>query len=140
MSTETIERACPQSAVAFPGKYLRLVSYRRDGTPVATPMWFVADGDRLLALTDAQSGKVKRIRRRPEVTIAPCRWDGRVIGDEMHARAEVLPENELPRTQRLIDRKYRFDRFFILPLYNLVERIGGRRRSGEIAVLAITPR
>jgi hypothetical protein len=34
---------------AFPGKYLSVTSYKRDGTGVATPVWFVADGERLLA-------------------------------------------------------------------------------------------
>jgi hypothetical protein len=28
----------------FEGKYLSLTSFRRDGTAVATPVWFVVDG------------------------------------------------------------------------------------------------
>src|SRR5215218_1336099 len=57
---------------AFPGKYLSLTSFRRDGTGVATPVWFVEAGGRLLVETDASSYKVRRIRRDPRVTVAPC--------------------------------------------------------------------
>ena len=57
---------------AFSGKYLSLTSFRRDGTGVATPVWFVEADGRLLVETDASSYKVRRIRRDPQVTIAPC--------------------------------------------------------------------
>ena len=45
----------PASTPAFPGKYLSLTSFRRDGTGVATPVWFVETGGRLLVETDAAS-------------------------------------------------------------------------------------
>jgi Pyridoxamine 5'-phosphate oxidase len=55
----------------FAGKYLSLTSFRRDGTGVATPVWFVEADGRLLVETDAGSCKVRRIRRNPQVTLAP---------------------------------------------------------------------
>ena len=45
------------------GKYVLLTTYRRDGTPVATPTWVVRDGDALAVWTATDSGKVKRVRR-----------------------------------------------------------------------------
>jgi uncharacterized protein len=140
MTTQTIERPQPATAPHISGKYVSLVSFKRDGTPVATPLWFVADGERLLAITDAQSAKVKRIRRTPEVTIAACRASGRVTGEPVDARAEVLPPGELDHAAELIARKYRVDRVLILPIYNLVQRLRGKRQSGEPALLAITTR
>jgi PPOX class probable F420-dependent enzyme len=140
MATQTIERVEPALAARIPGKYVSLTSFKRDGTAVATPLWFVVDGERLLALTDAHSAKVKRIRRNPEVTVAACKPGGQVTGDQLAAVAEVLPPSELERTERLMAHKYRVDRVFILPVYNLVQRLRGQRRSGEAAVLAITPR
>ena len=62
---------------AIPGKYLSITSYRRDGSGVSTPVWFATEGDRLLVMTDSRSGKVKRIRRNPYVTIAPCSGRGK---------------------------------------------------------------
>ena len=81
MTTETpiapvAAQVAPPLAARIPGKYVSLVSFKRDGTPVATPLWFVVDGDRLLAITDAHSAKVKRIRRNPDVTLAACRASG----------------------------------------------------------------
>jgi PPOX class probable F420-dependent enzyme len=139
MATQTIERSGSTPAARFPGKYVSLVSYKRDGAPVATPMWFVADGERLLVSTDAHSAKVRRIRRNAEVTIAACRPSGRVTGEPVAAKAEVLPASEHERAQKLLERKYRLDFILILPVYKLVQRIRGNRQSGEIAVLAITP-
>jgi PPOX class probable F420-dependent enzyme len=140
MSSQTIERVGPQLAARLPGKYVSLVSFKRDGAPIATPMWFVVDGDRLLVITDAQSAKVKRIRRTPEVTVAACTPNGRLTGEPLEAEAEILPVSEHEHAQQLLKRKYRVDFILILPIYNLIQRIRGRRQSGEIAVLAITPR
>jgi len=74
MTTQTIERPverpAPDLEALFPGRYLSLTSFKRDGTGVATPLWFVNDGSRLLALTGLRSAKVKRVeskRRRSEV-------------------------------------------------------------------------
>lgn len=139
MSTRATEQPRPAAAARVLGKYVSLVSFKRDGTLVATPVWFVVEGDRLLVITDAHSGKVKRIRRNPEVTVATCRPDGRVTGQPVRARAQILPPEELEQAQELVARKYRLDRILILPIYNLVQRIHGRRRSGDVAVLAITP-
>ena len=139
MSTQTTERLGLSLAARLPGKYVSLVSFKRDGTPVATPVWFVVDDDRLLVITDAQSAKVKRIRRNPEVRVASCGPDGRVTSERVAAQAEVLPPSDLERAQELMARKYRFDRVLILPVYNLVQRIRGKRQSGQAAVLAITP-
>jgi len=139
MATQTIERVAPPLTARFPGKYLSLVSFKRDGTPVATPLWFVVDGGRLLVITDAHSAKVKRIRRNPEVTVAPCKAGGRLTGEPIAARAEILPSGEVAPAQRLMGRRYRVDRIVILPVYNLVQRLRGRRPSGDAAVLAITP-
>lgn len=106
MSTQTLERAGPALAARIPGKYVSLVSFKRDGTPVATPMWFFVDGDRLVAMTDAHSPEVKRIRRNPQLTVAACRANGRVTGELFAARAQILSPSDLEDAQKLIARKY----------------------------------
>ena len=50
--------------LSVPGKYLSLTTYRRDGTPVSTPVWFVEEDGRLFVTTAADSYKAKRLRRR----------------------------------------------------------------------------
>jgi PPOX class probable F420-dependent enzyme len=129
----------PGLGARFPGKYLSVTSFKRDGTPVATPVWFVIDNGRVLIYTGPESFKAKRIRRNPSVTIAPCTPNGRLRGDPVPATAEFLPEDETDRVMRLIARKYRFDRVLLLPFYNLVQRLRGIRTGGPIVTLAITP-
>lgn len=39
-------------------KYVSLTTFRKDGTPVATPLWAALDGDRLVLWTRTESWKV----------------------------------------------------------------------------------
>jgi PPOX class probable F420-dependent enzyme len=60
-------------------KYILLTTFRRDGTPVATPVWVVRlDDDRLGFWTSSGSGKAKRLAHTPRVTVTPCDARGRV--------------------------------------------------------------
>jgi len=123
----------------FPGRYLSLTSFKRDGTAVATPVWFVIENGRLLIHTDPQSSKAKRIRRNPSVMVAPCSASGRLRGDPLPATAEFLPAGEWERVGPLLARKYRVDRVLLLPIYRLVQRLRGARTGGANVALAITP-
>ena len=41
MTTQTIERTAVDLETLFPGRYLSVTSFKRDGTGVATPVWFM---------------------------------------------------------------------------------------------------
>ena len=41
--------------------YVALTTFRKDGTPVATPVWVSGDGDHLYVWKEAASGKAKRV-------------------------------------------------------------------------------
>ena len=123
----------------IPGKYLSLTSFRSNGSGVATPVWFATEGDRLFVMTALESGKVRRIRRNPFVSIAACSARGRLRGEPMTARAEILPSTEEERVKRLIARKYRFDLLFIRPIRALQGLVHPERRHEAVVVLAITP-
>lgn len=127
-------------AQTFGGKYLSLTSFKRDGTGVATPVWFVAENGHLLVETDADSYKVKRIRQNRRVTVAACNATGRLQGDAIPAHAAILSDEELPRVERLLHEKYRLDYIFILPIYLLVQRLRGKPlRYERPVILSITP-
>jgi hypothetical protein len=124
----------------FNGKYLSVTSFKRDGTEVATPVWFVRENGHLLAETDAESGKAKRIRRNSAVRIAECTASGKVKGQPVAAHAAFLPESERGRVEALIGRKYRVDRVLVLPVYRAVQRLRGTPVSaGKPVILEITP-
>lgn len=127
------------TAPAFPGKYLSITSFRRDGTGVATPVWFVEADGRLLVETDAGSYKVRRIRRNPQVTIAPCTATGRLRGTPVPAGVRLLPDTELARVDRLMGDKYRVDLYVIKPLRTIQAALHRRRPRGTPVVLEVTP-
>ncbi|MFC9116487.1 PPOX class F420-dependent oxidoreductase [Streptomyces sp. NPDC052492] len=88
------------------GKYLLLTSFRKNGTPVATPVWVVRDGDALGVWTAADSWKVKRVRARGDVLVGPCDVRGNPTGDQVPATAEVCDADTTARYRELIARKY----------------------------------
>lgn len=88
------------------GKYLLLTTFRKDGTPLPTPVWVARDGDELVVWTVANSGKIKRIRRDGRVELAPCDIRGRQTGPSTKGTARVLDEPGTASARRLIMRKY----------------------------------
>ncbi|WP_369393990.1 PPOX class F420-dependent oxidoreductase [Streptomyces sp. CG1] len=88
------------------GKYLLVTSYRKNGAPVATPVWVVRDGATLGVWTPADSFKVKRIRRRPDVLVGPCDLRGNPTGEQLPATAEITDAATTARYRELITRKY----------------------------------
>ena len=127
-------------STAITGKYLSVTSFRKDGTGVATPVWFVAENGDLLVETDGDSYKARRIRRNNAVLVAPCTASGKLRGEPVPAHAEFLPEEERGRVERLMARKYRVDRVLVLPIYRAVQRLRGTSPAQtKPVVLRITP-
>lgn len=87
-------------------RYVALTSYRRDGTPVATPVWVVGEGDGLAVWTPRNTFKVKRIQRNPAVTVAPCTFRGELLGAEVPGHAEVMDAAGTNRVRAALGRKY----------------------------------
>lgn len=57
-------------------RYVQLRTYRRDGSAVDTPIWFVLDGDVLVFRTKL-GPKTRRIAANPNVELWPCDFRGR---------------------------------------------------------------
>ena len=88
-------------------KYLNLVTFRKSGQGMRTPVWFVQDGEIIYVQTMANSGKVKRIRNSGRVNIAPCKMDGTTCGTWVPANAREISEAEVSKkANRFLDRKY----------------------------------
>ena len=88
------------------GKYLLLTSFRKNGTPVATPVWVVRDADTLGVWSAADAWKVKRIRARADVLVGPCDLRGNPTGDQIPATAEICDAATTARYRQLLARKY----------------------------------
>ena len=80
-------------------KYGLVVTFKRDGSPVPTPVWFGLDADgRLYFRTGAAVAKVKRIRNQPRVLDLQARKARLIekvpdfITDEVLAKLSTLIE------------------------------------------------
>lgn len=87
-------------------KYLSIETYRRNGEPVRTPVWFVESDGLLYVRTAESTGKYKRVRNNPSVKIAPCDSRGNVKGDWATAEASVASAAEAEDAYRLLRKKY----------------------------------
>ena len=87
-------------------QFINLTTFRKSGQPVVTPIWFAHDGDRLVGISQPQTGKVKRIRRNPQVTVAPSTASGKALGDTVNGTARILPEAEFAAADSALKRKY----------------------------------
>ena len=116
--------------------YLSLTTFRRDGRPVATPVWFAVDDDRVVAWSGAAEGKVKRIRNNSRVMVAVCDYKGKVKGRAFEATAMLLPADAGAMVHRLLNRKY----WYVKPPYEAllrVLRLFNRRKSAGAAYIEI---
>lgn len=92
-------------------KYTLLITFRRNGDPVPSPVWAAVDGDgRLYLLTEKDSGKVKRIRNNPKVILAPATLRGKPKGPPVAGSSRVLPPEEWAHAEETLARFYGFGR------------------------------
>jgi PPOX class probable F420-dependent enzyme len=87
-------------------RYLSLTTFRKDGTPVATPVWLARRGNDLVAVTPRSSGKAKRLRNDGRVLLAPCDMRGRVQGDVVEGMARLQDDLATAAAIDLIKRRY----------------------------------
>jgi uncharacterized protein len=85
-------------------RFVTITTFKRDGTAVATPVWCTGALGSLLVYTEADSGKVKRIRHDPHVTVAPCSFRGTPRGPAVEADATIVDDVE--EVAALLTRKY----------------------------------
>src|SRR5262245_1544365 len=67
-----------------------LSSYRRDGTPVGTPVNIAVEDDHAFVRSFDAAWKVKRMRRNPVVEVAPSTFAGKPQGPSTRFRARQL--------------------------------------------------
>jgi PPOX class probable F420-dependent enzyme len=87
-------------------EYILLTTFTKDGRPKPTAIWAAPDGDRLVAITQETSWKVKRIRNTQRVTIAECDRMGKPKGEAVEATAAVLDKSANGGTYDAIGKRY----------------------------------
>jgi PPOX class probable F420-dependent enzyme len=96
------------SASFADSKYFNLRSFKKDGQPVDTPVWFAPVDGKWFVWTNGTSYKVKRIRRNPRVEVACCGMRGQLLGEWQPAKCRAVEsEPELmTRAYDALKRKY----------------------------------
>jgi PPOX class probable F420-dependent enzyme len=104
-------------------KYCLLLSYRKNGQPMPSPVWFGTADGKLYFNTSATGYKVKRIANNPEVRVAPCTTRGKPLGPPFVGKARALPESEAPVAERAVQSNYGVGRRIYTALGDRVETV-----------------
>lgn len=117
--------------------YISLRSFKKNGQPVDTPVWFAQLDDRVIVFTDGTSYKVKRIRRNPQVQIARCDVRGKLLGPWLHGTCRPVEHSpaEIKRAYDALNAKYGLKMRFLTVLSTL----GGRVRRRLILEITLAP-
>lgn len=91
-------------------RYMNLTTFRKNGEPVKTTVWFAESGGKLYVYTGRNTGKAKRIRQNSSVLVGPCNPVGKSLGPETAAVARILPPQESAAAKELHDEKYGFQK------------------------------
>lgn len=104
-------------------RYISLVTFRRDGSAVETPVWFAELGGRYYVFTEGDAYKVKRLRRNPAVRAAPCRVLGTVTGEWLEGTGRIVDDRALiARAEHAFAAKYGWQ----IHLFNFFSKLGGK--------------
>jgi hypothetical protein len=113
-------------------KYCVLVTYKRSGEGVPSPLWFGTGDGKLYFQTGATSAKVKRIGRNPEVRVAPATSRGRPLAPPFVGTARVIPPEQEPTAERRLQANYGLGR-------RLYSRLSDRLDSVYVEVTPTPP-
>ena len=122
-------------------KYISFVSTRKNGTPVATPVWVTPLpylGPNVVGFTiDANSGKAKRLAHTNAVTVQPCDIRGRITEGSpvVHGTAIVVSGNEAEKVRDAVAHKYGFTYKMVSIYFWLSEGFGKNKVQPETAVI-----
>jgi PPOX class probable F420-dependent enzyme len=117
-------------------KTVLLTTYRRDGTPVGTPLSVAVDGDRAYFRTYGKAGKSKRLRRDDHVELTPSTTKGHPTGAPVAATARRLEGDEARHAARLLRRKHPLLHGVAVPLMHRL----GRSKVGPTLHFEVTAR
>jgi uncharacterized protein len=87
-------------------EFALLVTFRRSGEPVPTPVWFGLHDGRLYVESLADAGKVKRLGHDRRVRVAPCTARGKPKGPFADGIGRILGAADEANAESALDRHY----------------------------------
>jgi uncharacterized protein len=118
-------------------RYIALTTFRRDGTPVTTPVWAAPLEGKLYVVTTKDTGKAKRVNATGRVRFAPCNASGRRILGEWQEGTGRIVQDEARHREALaaLQRKYGWQ----LSLATLFFRLRGVYQERVVLELTTSP-
>ena len=136
--TSTTSDAAASGSDPFPNlgtaKVAILTTFKRDGSAVPTPVWYVRHGDHLIVATHRATGKHKRIRAGlaglkdaqdgpgARVLVAPGTFRGKATGDAQEGYARLVGLWEASAALAEVRARYGFLGRFFFGLNNLLRK------------------
>lgn len=112
-------------------RVLNLESVKNNGTPVRTPVVFVEQNGRLYFQTAVNAWKAKRVKKNPEVRIAPSTFRGDIKGEWINAKVAKIEGDEAKSVRKAYIRKLGL----MSHMFFLIERL----LWGEISFFSVNP-
>jgi PPOX class probable F420-dependent enzyme len=103
-------------------KTILLTTYKRDGTPVGTPVSIAFDGERAFFRSYDKAWKTKRLRNNPRVEVTPCTLRGKPTGEPILAEAMLLDDKEARTAAGALARQHRALQAILVPLSHRIMR------------------
>lgn len=99
----------PAASIAD-AKYVSFTTFRKNGVPVPTPVWFAPMGDGTYGfMTNDKVGKTKRLAHTSRITVQECDMRGRVVAGAPALEGEAIvlrSAADQARVRAAIERKY----------------------------------
>jgi uncharacterized protein len=103
-------------------KTILLTTYKRDGTPVETPVSVAFAGERAFFRSWDKAWKTRRLSHNARVDVAPATFRGKPSGPSIHARATLLSDEEAKIAAKALARRHRVLQAVVVPVAHRIMR------------------
>jgi uncharacterized protein len=118
-------------------KYVSFTTFRKNGAAVPTPVWIVDFNGKLAFTTESDSGKAKRLRNNPKVSLRPCDSRGKVAdgAPTVTGTAVLVRGAEHDEVWKVVRRKYRVLAPMIAAWSSVKGLVSKKSRPADTAVI-----
>ena len=87
-------------------EYINLITYKKDKTPITTPVWVADFCNSLVVTTSLNAGKVKRVRNNGKATIYTTNQNGtKKLSESLDLEASLVEDEDMKKKAADIIRK-----------------------------------
>jgi uncharacterized protein len=112
-------------------KYINIQTYKKNGQPISTPVWFIIKDNKIFFRTSHNSGKIKRIRYNNNVNFALCDIRGKIKGEWYEGLAKIENDSDNSILSQ-INKKYGISSILMKIFYKI--------KKIDIVILSIKPK